>query len=320
MAEPYVGARKEIAFTPESVRGTSETHAAGDWQPHLGFDFKAMVDKVKDDPAMGRIEDNIDHEVVHRSSGGGVPLRLTKQFLPNLFAMIFGHQPTPSSLGGGLYQRDYVVQNNNQHQAFTVTVKDPIAGMKKYALGMLNTAGFEFNLDEITKATLDIQAGKEEAGTGTPAYDTSYDVAFFMPTQIEFKFADDVAGLAAASETYLSNLSLQVNKNAIKEYALGEEGPIDVVNQRFGLAGSLEMTYETTVLRDYAHNRTKKAVQIKLTDADGVYVQIQLPQVGFEDWSEGNDNNAYLKNTIAFFAERNNTSGMALATVVNTES
>lgn len=320
MGTPYVGARKEIALTKESTRGTAASHAAGDWQPHLGHDYKPMVEKVKDDPAMGRIEDNIDHEVIHRSSEGPIPLRLTKDFLVDLNNLIFGAEPTPSSLGGGLYQRDYTVQNDNQHQSYTVTVKDPIAGMKRYPLGMLNTADIEFNVDAIATATLNMMGGAEEAASGTPAYDTTYSPAFFVPTQLEIKI-DDVGttDFSSTQETFFSNLTMSVNKNTLKEWALGKEEPADVLNQRFGLGLALEQTYEDTTLRDYAHNRVKKAMQILITDGTH-YWQIQLGQVAFEDWSDTNDNNAYLKNTVAVFAERNNTNGTITATVVNQQS
>ena len=36
MANEHVGARQEIAFKVESVRGTAVDPASGDWIPHTG--------------------------------------------------------------------------------------------------------------------------------------------------------------------------------------------------------------------------------------------------------------------------------------------
>lgn len=312
MAEPYVGARKEIAFSKESTRGTAEDYSNGDWQPHDGVDFGPMVDKVRDERSLGRIEDINHSAVIQESSEGNVNLYLTKSFAGHIINMITGKAPSTSGPSGSIYTHTWSgIQNDNQHQSYTLHIKDNIKGFLKYPLVMLNQAVFNFAVDAIPNVQLGLMGGKEAAGTpGTPAYDTTYETDFFLPQHMEVYFADAVTGLDAADEIALQSAQITFSKNTAKEYALGQTSPVDVVNQLFGVGIQIEQTYENTMLRDWAHTNTHKAMRLVMDDGNGTVLTIDFGKVGFEDWNDSDDRAAYQTNSIAIFGERDNSDGM----------
>lgn len=317
--EPYVGARKEIAFTKETVRGTKATAQAGDWQPHEGFDFRPVVSKIKDEAAVGHIAATLNSHLHQKSSEGSIPMRFTKDFVGHIMNLIAGKAPDSSTDIGDTYRHEWNVKNTNRHLSYTLTVFDPIKGFLAYALGMLNEVSFEFNTDAIAKANLGMIGGAEEVASGVTntAYSTQYEYPFFMPQHITVKIADDLAGLAAATALDISGVPFTVSKNAAKRFKLGSENVADNINQRWGAGGTLEGVYDTDYFRGLAHANVKKALGIYFDDGQGNKVEFEFPRVTFEDWSHDTDNNAYMKNTVAWFAELDTAEGLCNMAVEN---
>ena len=316
-SEPYVGARKEIALTKETTRGTATPYAAGDWQPHEGFDFAPMVEKMRDERAKGRIEQVVKSYIHKRSSEGSIPLAVTKDFIGDIMNMIFGQAPTTTGPSGSIYTHSWTVKNSNRHQSYSIHVKDPVAGMLKYALGMLNEAAFELSVDNYARVKLGMMASKEETGVaGTPSYSTDYEYPIWMPQEITYKIAANVAGLAAETARDVNSLPFTVSKNTAKRFGLGQEEPIDIINQRLAVGGSITTVYDDLELRQLAHARATRALQIKFTDSTTI-LTLTFPQVAFEEWNDDEDNNAYMNNTVAWFAQMDDTEGLMTATLEN---
>lgn len=308
----YVGAKKEIAFSKETTIGTPVSTAAGDWQPHLNFDFKPVVEKVKDEPGLGRIEQTLDSDVVKRHSSGKVNLRLTKEFIGKVLVMIFGK--APSSSGSGPYTHEFTIQNTNNHVSYTVTVKDPIKGVLRYPYAMLKEANFDFAPDKIPTVALGMEASKEEGTSATPSYSTTD--AYFLPQHISVKFADSLAGLDAAEAFDVAQLQFNAMKNVDKYFNLGNEAPQNIPNQRMGFGGSVNSLYADSFLRDWAHNKVQKAMRINITNGTES-IKFEFPKVSFEEWADESDNNAYMKNSVQFFAQYDFTNGLGTAQLVN---
>ena len=311
----YVGAKKEIAFTKETVAGTAVNHAAGDWQPHEGFDMKPIVTKVKDEPGMGRIEKTLNSSIVQTHSSGTATFRLTKEFAGDILNMIFGKAPTTT--GSGTYTHAYTIQNTNNHVSYTTTVKDPIKGMIRYPYTILNEASFTFEVDKYPMVQLQLEAGQEQSATGTSSYSTTDE--YFKPQHIIIKLANNLAGLTGASAYDVHKLELQVIKEVDKYFKLGSTNPDNIHNQRMGFGGTLTNLYGDTELRDLAHTDTKKAMSILVSNGTDS-IEFKFPQVAFEEWSDDGDNNARLLNSVNFFPEYSLTDGLATATLINSVS
>jgi len=308
----YVGARKEIALTAETVRGTAESHSAGDWQRHMGFDFGPKVEAIIDESGRGRIEKNSGSTIIREWSEGAIPLYLTLQNAVLINEMIFGQAGTGSGTSGSPLV--YSMLNSNQHLSTTVTVRDPVKGMLKYALGMLDSAEFNFVENEYAKVTVNVKAGKEAAGTGTPAYSTTDHI--FKPSEITVKFAANYAGLGAAEAVRMQNINLTVPKNAEFKYTLGSTEPYDILNQQVEANGSFTTLYESDTYRTLALARTARAIRIAATS--GSYsVTFDLPQVSLENWNDDESLDAYMNQSFDFVGEYENSNGLIKASIVN---
>lgn len=313
MAEEYVGARKEIAFTKETTRGTAVDPSAGDWQPHDGIGFGPMVDKAKDMPALGRIEDTLNSAIIRAMSQGPINLRVTKDFIGHIFCMLAGQAPTTTGPVTSIYTHDWAVFNSNEHRAYTVTVKDPIRGFKKYANGMLEEANFEFSVDKIPTVVLNYMAGQEAASSATStAYSTTYEYPFFVPQNINLYFADTVASVFSATPRPVNAINVLGKKNLLVRKDLGNVGVTDINNQRMGFGGSLGEEMTDTVFFDYALSNTKKVMGIKLDDGAGTIVKFTFPRVGFEEVKESDGNDQIIGDTVTWFSEYDTTNGMVL--------
>lgn len=318
LPELYVGARREIGFAPETVRGTQAVPAAGMWQPHEGFDFRPLVDKVRDEAAVGHIADIINAYRHRLHSEGAVPLRFTKDFILHLAIMILGQNPVTTDIGGGKRRHVVSLKNSNNHKTYSIQVYDPVRGYLAYPLAILVDCAFELNVGAMAKATPNFYAGQEEIGNATSRqYPNTYEYPVYMPHQLSVYIADDLAGLDSAEALDVEGIPFSYGKNAAKRFSLGNIGVKDNVNQRFGAAGTIESAYYNEVFRGYAHADVHKALRIQANDGSGNLVKFDFPRVSFEDWSANPELAAYTKESVAWFAELDTTDGMAKITVEN---
>lgn len=310
----YVGARKEIAFSKEAIRGTFPSVAAGDWVAHEGFTFNPMIEKVKDEQARGRIEQTSGASIIRKWGEGDVPMFLGKEFVGDAMNMVFGQAPISS--GGPTFTHNWGLLNSNQHLSYGVTVKDPIAGFKQYALSMLNEATFEFGRDDYVKLAMNHIADQEQTSSETQ---TSYSVTeeFFIPQHLTLFTTDSYGNIDAAPGIKIADGSLAITKNVVQYWAHGQVNPCDIINQRTAVGGSLTLIYENTDFRDLGLNDTAKALRIRLDDGAGVVLDIDLPEVQFENWNDSEDNEAFMNNEIEFFGIRNDSDGLILAELQN---
>lgn len=315
----YDGSFKQVALTKETPRGTYVAPSSGDWQATLGSatEFRPVIEKAKSEMGMGHIATDLNSNIIKQYSQGSIPLAMNIEFLGHIFNMVFGQSPTTS--GTGPYTHSWTLANNNQHTTYSVTIQDPQKGGLGYSTGLANEATLEFTTDDICKATLAMIAKNETTQSVTPAYDTDQ-IDNFLPSHLTVKLADNLGGLDAASAIEVSNVSLTVAKNVDAWFVLGSKNPADIINQKMAITGTIEMLYDATTLRDLAMSDTKKALRVAGDNGDGVTFEFDIARVGFEDWSDDTDLNAFQKNTVNFYSELDMTNGLVVAELVNSVS
>lgn len=318
MEELYVGARAEIGFAKEASRGVAVAPSSGKWQPHEGYDFKPMVEKVKDEAAIGHIASTLNTYLHRLSSEGAVPMRLVKDFIGDLCNMIMGQTPTTTSLGGGKYRHVWTLLNSNRHLTYTIQTYDPVKGYLAYPLAVLVDCAFELNIGGMAKVTPSFFAGAEEVGTATSrTYSNTYEYPIFMPNDINVYIADDLTGLDAASALDIEESPFTIGKNAAKRFRLGSLAVVDNVNQRFNAAGTLKGAYSAgSALRTLAHSDVHKAMRIEAKDTDAT-LKFDFAKCSFEDWSKDPALADYMKNGCAWTAELDTTDGLLQITLEN---
>lgn len=317
--ESYVGARKEIAFSKEiNGFGVAVTPQAGDWQPHMGFGFTPLVNKVKDEPGLGRIEDNSNSAVTDKSSSGKVPLRITKDFIGHVLNMWYGQSPSTVNNGNGTYTSTWALLNSNAHQSYTITVKSPVAGALQYALARAKQLDFAYKVKSIATVDVEVDALFENRITPvTSIYSTLYDLPFYVSAQINVYLAATIAGLATATPISVNDFNFTVVKNTTPAFDLGSFQPTDIPNNLISIGGKAISRYLNTVFRDLAFSNIKQAMKIVLDDGQGNVITHVFPRVSFESWKTSTDNKKFLENDYGFFLEKDSVNGFGYSTVTN---
>jgi len=259
----YIGAKKEIALSKETTRGTLVSASAGDWIPHNGFGFSPLTEKVQRTPGMGHISTSREEEYIREYTAGSLPMDLSVEVAGDVANLIMGQAPDSDTPAGDYYVHAWTLANNNEHVSYTASVVDPIYGDWRAARTMLNTAALSIVPDAYVTCDLDLMAQKAADTTLSPSYSTTNE--FYKPQQVVVKFADAYGDLDAASETQLTNFNITINKNCDYVWVSGDTEPKDIVNQRIEVTGDFELPYESSTFRALGLGDGIKAMQMTLT-------------------------------------------------------
>jgi len=290
MANEHVGARQEIAFAVESVRGTKVDPTTSEWYPHTGQGFIPVTELVTDNSGLGRIEGVNTEDVAKEYSQGTVTMRLYDSFLTPLNRMIFGQADTAGT---------YTIANTNIHNTYTIATADPVEGDNTYAMGMLNTCTITANTDDYVNLSMEFIAKKETAATLTPSYSTT--AKLFTPDNVTCAYATNFAGLSSPTTMTVKNFQLNIEKNLNVDWVLGSTQPDDIQNGRMSITGEITLTHDATTYRDFAAADTAKAFQITLNNAVKSWV-IKFPSVLFQNWNRSTDLDGIVTETFGFTA------------------
>jgi hypothetical protein len=136
---------------------------------------------------------------------------------------------------------------------------------------------------------------------------------------VNVKIAADTTGLDAASEINTQELKVRIEREVIRENALGTVQPVDILARRIKISGSIKLTYEDRTYRDYMLNGTKKALRIDIVNEDVTIgttnpaFRLELPVVHFDQWEASNSNDDLATQEIMFEALYDVTNGVIIA-------
>jgi len=304
MANEHVGARQEIAFAVESVRGTKVDPTTSEWYPHTGQGFIPVTELVTDNSGLGRIEGVNTEDVAKEYSQGTVTMRLYDSFLTPLNRMIFGQADTAGT---------YTIANTNIHNTYTIATADPVEGGNTYAMGMLNTCTITANTDDYVNLSMEFIAKKETSGTLTPSYSTT--AKLFTPDNVTCAYATNFAGLSSPTTMTVKNFQLNIEKNLNVDWVLGSTQPDDIQNGRLSITGEITATFDATTYKDFAAADTAKAMQITMNNGVKSWV-LKFPSVLFQNWNRSTDLDGIVTQTFGFTANyADRTNGLMKATV-----
>ncbi|MBI4150498.1 hypothetical protein HY492_00050 [Candidatus Woesearchaeota archaeon] len=129
----------------------------------------------------------------------------------------------------------------------------------------------------------------------------------FVTRMASVRFAANIAGLGAASETSVKRARITISKNLVRDDILGTIEPEDILNQQFGVEGELELNYENTTVKDFMTANTYRALRINAVDTNTTIggssnptFRLDLPRVHFFDWEPQNALNEIRRQTVSF--------------------
>lgn len=318
-----IGRTGAVGIGIESTQGTAV--AAEYWIPVQGYSYDDKVEIVKNDSAMGRIEEFNDGDITKLWGEGDYEGKIFLNSVGAELVALFGQSPVSTQrAASGVYDHAYTLKNDNDHKALTVAYEDGIQEIS-FPFAILDSWSLEVAVDDYVKRSISLIGQKSESASHTPAFTNEVE---FIPSQVSFKMASAQSGLAGASAINVTAFNMEVKKNAEPLYVLGSNEPHDIVNKQFGVTGSIELYFENETYRDYVFGNTHRAIRIDMTDtatdlgsSHNPQLYFDLNEVVFEEFERSWDANDPLTQTLNFEALFNLTdSAMISARLTNRET
>jgi hypothetical protein len=318
-----IGRTGAVGIGIESTQGTAV--AAEYWIPVQGYSYDDKVEIVKNDSAMGRIEEFNDGDITKLWGEGDYEGKIFLNSVGAELVALFGQSPVSTQRAtSGVYDHAYTLKNDNDHKALTVAYEDGIQEIS-FPFAILDSWSLEVAVDDYVKRSISLIGQKSESASHTPAFTNEVE---FIPSQVSFKMASAQSGLAGASAINVTAFNMEVKKNAEPLYVLGSNEPHDIVNKQFGVTGSIELYFENETYRDYVFGNTHRAIRIDMTDtatdlgsSHNPQLYFDLNEVVFEEFERSWDANDPLTQTLNFEALFNLTdSAMISARLTNRET
>lgn len=229
---------------------------------------------------------------------------------------------SPSTVRHHIFRR----ANTNTHPSYTISGTDPVSGDERAAYCMLDTLDFEFNADDIVKFAAKFIGQPLTGSSFTPAYTSENP---FLGKHLSFKMASAFNSLDAASATALERIKLQTMKNVEVIHQTGGSDPLaptSLHNTEFEEKGDFSGLFNATTIRGYALAGTAQALRIAVANtavtigsAASPTLQVDYPEVYFNDWNKDDDNSKVVRQNIGFTAVYNVTRALTSeAILVNT--
>ena len=291
----FIGRQQEVGIARETTRGTFVVPTF--WVPKVNFTVEDKVQKGRFMGNYGRLEGGDDAFVTHKWAEGELEVELQDKIIG---LILYGLLGTVSSASfNSAYKHTLSVQQSVQPTTLALAMNDPIGAAESptktiaYARAMLNS--FELNLEmgELVKSTIGFLAMPHKDFTRQSSSYTAQNK--FAHQHLNFKIAANEAALDAASKINLQMLTLRIERNVVRENALGTVQPVDILARNLRVTGTLKLTHEDRTYRDYMLDGTKKALRITLNNsgvtigATTPQVQIDLANVDFFDWEPSHD-------------------------------
>lgn len=292
----WVGRRGNVGFAKESSRGIPSVSNPL-WSPRSVISFDDKIGMAREDEGMGKIADSDSKFVTSQFAEGEIESNLDDKNLGIVLTGLMGSSPVTT--GGNPYTHTYTLSNSNQHQSVSVLWNDPDFS-KVFPLGVVDSLKIVIEPDQIAQFTIGYKSKvAREWTTLTPSY-TSLG-SKFLHQHLQFKLADTIGALSAASTIPLKKLELTISANAMHDLTVGTVEPEDILNQAFSVEGTLTLLKQDDVYRNYMLNGTYKAVDLQLTrTAASSNLQIQMPRVDFFEWEQDRSLNEITSQTINF--------------------
>lgn len=299
-----IGRTGAIGIAVEATQGTAV--APTFFVPVQSYSFDDKVEYVKNDSAMGRIEEFNDADIIKEWAEGEYGGKIFIDSVGAELTAVFGASPVSVQRAtSGVYDHTYELANNNDHKSLSVSYVDDIID-SRFPFAMVNTWSLEVAVDDYVKRTINLISKKSATVTNSPAFTNEVE---FIPSMVSLKLANNSAGLNAATAINALSFNMEVAKNAEALYVLGSKEPEDIINKQFGVTGSIELYFESTTQRTLVMTNVHQAARLAMVDTSidlgsghNPELRFDLNELVFTEFERGWDSNDPLKQTLNFEA------------------
>jgi len=305
----YIGRLIDLGIARETSRGVGVAPAY--WVPQTAFSFDDKVVKARVDSGIGELADSEQAHVTTKYGEGSIEGEIRDRSFGLFLYALLGTLST-SGPSDSLYTHSFTLAESNQHQSLSLTVVDPNT-TEMYELAMIDSLEINIELDNVVRYVAEFM-GKQATGAATPSI-TYVNENKFTKSNLLFKVASDLSGIAAASGLSVKRIRLNISKNVVMDDVLGTVEPEDFLNRQVSIEGEVELNYTDETWKNYMKNNTARAMQINLVGDATIGVSahpeldIKLPNVDFFDWEPDYANDDIVRQTISFKANHDITGG-----------
>lgn len=323
----HIGRRQSFGIGIESTPGTPGTLDA--YVPFEAAKLRPMTENEKDPSGLGTINGISDAYAVRKFSeleASGIAYSVSFGYL---LLLALGTVADPELLETGVYKHAFSLKNDNDHPSATVYQDGPVQDLQS-TYHMLQSATVTLEVGNPVRYEL---ATMGRGVTDTTGLSGTYSAEeAFLVSRAYVKFADDVAGLAAAAKVPVQTASFTFEKNLEPIYATatGATEALEFAslhNQDFACSGEFEMVYSSDDFRDMAANLQKKAVEITVEGrsligaTEYASFTFRAHSVVLEEWEAGDAASEIVRQTFGFAAMYKLSEGKSVEMdLVNTKS
>ncbi len=272
--------------------------------------------------------------VLRRLDAGGSAKALYVSVTSGTFAgslLLTGGTSGATATGGTIQSpaavRHHVFRrlNSNTPVTYSIYGSDPVSDDRSLFCA-LDSFELECVVGNFTKFSAKFM-GKKLASTSaqTPTFTAQNPL---MAKHAGFKMASAFTGLDAASVMAVERFKISFNKNLESYQSFGTTDVDSFHNKEFGeISGEITFLYNAITQRDLVIDSTKQAMRLTIANT-GITIgssanptlQIDLPSVGFREFTRTTGNGELVKATLRFTAEYDLTRAMtAEALLINTK-
>jgi len=237
--------------------------------------------------------------VIRKIEGSGATTKLFVTVTSGTFTTGAGETltgGTSAATGTGTYSTGvrshlFTVLQTNNHTTYTLYEDDDVDNIS-CAYGMLDTLDLTINAGEMVRFESNWKAKKLSGGASTTPAFSSENV--FLARHASLKIASTLAGLESATALAVKMGKFSWTKTLTDHQNWGDDDIASIHNQELDLTGEIEALFNSTTLRDYVLDGTKRAARIEITNTDvsigsgnttNPKLTIDIARVSFEDWS-----------------------------------
>ena len=282
----YIGRRIQVGLAKETTRGAGAVPQI--WLPITEFSISDKVEEARSEEGVGNIADSLSKFIVEKYAAGAMNGELKMNSFGYLLLAALGQVSSGVAVDSA-YTHAFSLSTSNQHPSLSIDLNDP-NNVQRYRLAMLSSLSIKAELGAVVKFESEFECKRSAtAGFSNASYATE---SRFTKRHVHVKIADTIAGLAAASELSIKSFTLKLNKNIVRDNALGTVQPEDILNQQISVEGDLMLNYTDETVRNYMLNGNHKALQLVITNSEDSIgagstkpsLTIQLPRVDFSGW------------------------------------
>lgn len=266
-------------------------------------------------------------EIVRSSAAGDLEFNIRVSSLGYILKSLLGSVTSALQSGeSAVYKHIFkILAGNPQHPSLTLALSKPGIQDYEYPLALAKSLEIKTPMDDLIYATVAFLAQKENTHAAyTPAF--AGNDYYFRHQDVVISLADDLSGLAAATPIKVKSFQFNIDNKARQNQNVSELNPGDIIATDFTLEGQMSLDLQDSAYHDLFTSGNYKALELKLQRGDitigsasNPTVQIQLPKISIESYSENRKLEDVTEQTLKFTAHYSPADSMAIQAILINE-